>query len=69
MGTTNRPTIFDGESHREMTKTEHEDWLQLVADIETQTAVIEARAAAKVSARAKLAALGLTGAEIAALVG
>lgn len=39
------------------------------ADIAAQTAAIEAAAAAKVSARTKLKALGLTDAEIAALIG
>jgi hypothetical protein len=38
-------------------------------EIAAQIAALEAAAAAKVSARAKLAALGLTEAEIAALVG
>lgn len=39
------------------------------ADVAAQAAAIEAAAAAKVSARAKLKALGLNDAEIAALVG
>ena len=39
------------------------------ADVAAQAAAIEAAAAAKVSARAKLKALGLTDDEIAALVG
>ena len=39
------------------------------ADELARVAALEAAAAAKVSARAKLAALGLTDAEIAALVG
>ena len=39
------------------------------ADINAQVAALEAAAAAKVSARAKLKALGLTDDEIAALVG
>lgn len=64
-----RPTIHDGGIDREMTKAEHEQWLELVADIEAQAAAIEAAAAAKVSARDKLKALGLTDDEIAALVG
>lgn len=38
-------------------------------NVAAQVAAIEAAAAAKVSARAKLKALGLTDAEIAALVG
>ena len=64
-----RPTINDGGTDREMTKAEHDQWLELVADIEARAAALEAAAAAKVSARAKLKALGLTDAEIAALVG
>lgn len=39
------------------------------ADVAAQVAALEAAAAAKVSARAKLKALGLTDDEIAALVG
>ena len=64
-----RPIIHDGGIEREMTQAEHEQWLELVADIEAQTAAINALAATKTSARAKLKALGLTDAEIAALVG
>lgn len=64
-----RPTINDGGIDREMTKAEHDQWLELVSEIETQNATREAIAAAKESARSKLAALGLTEAEIAALAG
>lgn len=64
-----RPLINDGGIEREMTKTEHDEWLQLVSDVQAQAAAVEAAAAAKVSARAKLKALGLTDDEIAALVG
>lgn len=64
-----RPTINDGGVDREMTKAEHDQWLDLVADIDSQNAAREAAAEAKASARAKLAALGLTEAEIAALAG
>lgn len=63
------PIIYDGYDHREMTKAEHDQWLELVADIEAQAAAADAIAAAKASARAKLKALGLTDDEIAALVG
>lgn len=41
----------------------------LRGDVATQVAALQAEAAAKASARAKLRALGLTDAEIAALVG
>ena len=64
-----RPMIYDGKEHREMTKAEHDEWLELVADIEARAAAADTIAAAKVSARTKLRALGLTDAEIAALVG
>lgn len=63
------PIIHDGYEQREMTKTEHEKWLELVSEIEAQTVALNAIAAAKTSARAKLAALGLTETEIAALLG
>lgn len=67
------PIIHDGYDHRAMTDQEYADWQQLCADVEKQKeAAAEAaakEAAAKTSARAKLKALGLTDAEIAALVG
>ena len=64
-----RPMIHDGNEQREMTKAEHDEWLELVADIEARAAAATTIAAAKTSAREKLKALGLTDAEIAALVG
>ena len=64
-----RPLINDGGTERPMTQAEHDEWLELVADVEARAAAIETAAAAKVSARAKLKALGLTDDEIAALVG
>lgn len=64
-----RPTINDGGIEREMTQAEHDQWLELVADVEARTAAVQAAAAAKESARAKLKALGLTDSEIAALAG
>ena len=42
---------------------------EMAADLQAQVAALEAAAAAKVSGRAKLKALGLTDDEIAALVG
>ena len=56
MPTTNKPITFDGQNHREMTDAEYAQWQ---ADA----------AAARASAIAKLAGLGLTPDEIAALVG
>ena len=64
-----RPLINDGGIERQMTEAEHEEWLEHVAAVKARAAAIEAAAAAKVSARAKLKSLGLTDAEIAALVG
>ena len=72
-----RPIIQIGEEVREMTDDEYAQWQ---ADNETHAAaaaaadakaaaVADAKAAALASARAKLAALGLTDAEVAALLG
>lgn len=54
---------------REATPEEIKAHEQLCREAAAQSAAIEAAAAAKVSARAKLAALGLTDAEVAALLG
>ena len=64
-----RPIINDSGINRQMTETEHEQWLELVAEIKLRAMAREAAIAAKMSARAKLVALGLTENEIAALVG
>jgi len=64
-----RPIIYDGNEHREMTADEHAQWQALCADIEAQAEAAADAAAAAASGRAKLAALGLTDAEIAALLG
>lgn len=64
-----RPMIHDGNEQREMTEAEHNQWLELVADIEARAAAADAIAAAKASAHAKLKTLGLTDDEIAALGG
>lgn len=64
-----KPIIHDGTQQREMTDSEHAEWLALVGEIEATTAALEAVAAAKVSARNKLSALGLTDEEITALLG
>ena len=64
-----RPTIHDGGIEREMTQAEHDQWLQLVANIDAEAAAADAVATAKASAINKLTALGLTEAEIFALLG
>ncbi|MBM4179730.1 MAG: hypothetical protein FJ211_10450 [Ignavibacteria bacterium] len=67
------PVIFDGNNHREMNDAEYADWQTYCADLAMRAeAALEqaaAQAAAAASGRAKLAALGLTDAEIAALLG
>lgn len=60
------PNIQIGDEVRPMTDAEYKAHK---ADIAAQTAALEAVATAKASALAKLAALGLTSDEIAALVG
>ena len=60
--------IHDG-IDRDMTAEEIVELDETRAELAAKIAAIEAAAAAKVSARAKLKALGLTDAEIAALVG
>lgn len=64
-----RPMIQDGHDIREMTAAEYAEWQQLQADVESQAAAADAIASARASARTKLAALGLTEAEVAALLG
>ena len=61
-----KPNIQIGDEVREMTDAEYKAHK---ADIAAQTAALEAVAAAKASALNKLAALGLTNDEIAALLG
>lgn len=60
------PNIQIGDEVRPMTDAEYEAHK---ADIAAQTAALQAVAVAKTSALTKLAALGLTSDEIAALVG
>lgn len=60
------PNIQIGDEVRPMTDAEYEAHK---ADIAAQTAALEAVATAKASALAKLAALGLTETELAALIG
>ena len=68
-----RPIIQDGHETREMTAAEFAEWQQLQAELKSQmasaAAAADAKAAALASARTKLAALGLTDAEVAALLG
>ena len=61
-----KPNIQDGDTVREMTDAEHAIYL-IITDDTKQVAAATAQAAAKKSAYKKLAALGLTAAEIAAL--
>jgi len=60
------PNIQDGDTVREMTDAEHAHYL-IITDDTKQVAAATAQAAAKKSAYKKLAALGLTADEIAAL--
>jgi len=66
-----RPTIQNGNDIREMNDTEHAQYLidvKVAATTSTATAAAQAATvAAKLSAQTKLAALGLTADEIAAL--
>jgi hypothetical protein len=64
-----RPIIQIGDKAREMTADEYAQWQADKAEHEATAAAADAKAAAFASARSKLAALGLTDAEIAALIG
>ena len=61
--------IQDGHDVREMTADEYAQWQQDVADAQAAATIADEKAAALASARAKLAALGLTQTEVAALLG
>ena len=63
------PIIHDGTTQREMTNAEYVEWQQLLLDIAVEQAEQNAVLQTKQSARNKLKSLGLTDAEIAALVG
>jgi hypothetical protein len=69
MPTTNRPITFDGQNHREMTDAEYAQWQADAAVAAAQEEDAADTAVARASAIAKLAGLGLTPDEIAALVG
>ena len=68
-----KPNIQIGDEVREMTQDEFDRWQQdanrIMARLENRANAAAAKAAAIVSARAKLKALGLTDDEIVALVG
>jgi len=62
-----KPNIQVDDLVREMSDTEHETYKIVTAAIKAQAVTQAAQAAAKTSAHTKLAALGLTADEIAAL--
>lgn len=68
-----RPNIQIGDEVREMTEAEYAQWQadahEAAANAKAVAAAADAKAAALASARTKLAALGLTEAEVAALLG
>jgi len=64
-----RPKIFDGQQHRAMNDAEHAQHLVDAADAAARQQAAADVAADRVSALAKLAALGLTADELNALVG
>jgi hypothetical protein len=63
------PLIQIGDEVREMTAAELTEWQRHVTEIEARAAADSAKDAARNSALDKLAALGLTEAEVKALVG
>ena len=66
---TTRPNVLDGHTVRPFTDDEFAQWQADVAQAEAASQAAEEAAAVRASGLAKLAALGLTDAEIAALVG
>ena len=64
-----KPAIQIGDEIREMTNAEYTQWQADAAEAAARRQVIVDKADARASALAKLAELGLTEAEIAALVG
>ena len=67
MATTTKPKIQIDDSIRVMTDEEYADYQVQKTESAAQQAEADAKAAARTSALAKLAELGLTGEEIAAL--
>lgn len=59
----------DGTQDRDMTQNEIAELEHVRAEMAAQAAALDAAAAAKISAKTKLAGLGLTDTEIAALLG
>lgn len=66
MATTNKPIVFDGVEHREMTDSEFAQYELDKIEIKTQAKLQAAKAAAR---QAVLDKLGLTADEAAALLG
>jgi hypothetical protein len=64
-----KPNIFDGEQSRPMTDAEYAQWQTDNEAHAAQAAAVEAKAVARASALTKLAELGLTEAEVAAILG
>jgi len=64
-----KPTTQIGDEVREMTDAEYAQWQTDAANAATQAAVIEAKTVARSSALEKLKALGLTDAEVSAILG
>lgn len=63
------PNTFDGATDRPMTDAEYAQWQTDAADAAKQAAEADAKIVARNSALMKLKALGLTDAEVAALMG
>jgi len=66
---TDNPTINVGGVERPMTEEELAMYAQTIADVEREIEAQAAAVAAKESAKAKLAAIGLTDEEINAIIG
>jgi len=64
-----KPLIHINGETREMTADEYADYQKLRSNVAAEAAAADAIASARASARTKLAALGLTEAEVAALLG
>jgi len=64
-----KPTTQIGDEVREMTDAEYAQWQTDAANAATQAAAIEAKTVARSSALEKLKALGLTDAEVSAILG
>ena len=64
-----KPFIHDGITEREMTDAEYKQWQELVTDIENRRQSANQSSQLRQSALNKLQDLGLTDAEIVALVG